>query len=482
MYARRNEKKRCLQCIPEETITNGSHTCCPSPCSGVGTAKYVLDKFPISCQELVAADSWPIAALACSRLGAQHVFTDVKHATIGSGPCFVHFCNKCTIPPVQRLGADCYVAGFSCKPHSNCRADRFSKDNISPPGVDDQMDSYYRVYEHVKKTKPKTAVFENVMGVMMRRGGCEEGETTVEFFEEDSEWGLQKLTDYTCERIRIDAMDGSLPTPRPRLYWVLVRRDQRFTAADVHTSISFLLQQVRKEPVCHVQTFLDDPPGVGARLGPWSSEPPVVGETERAQSALAYSRQFKKGFEECITNKRLPADWPYPQQVADRISTRVDPDYKLPPFSRAALDWGHEIVKSKLQEIVKSNCTELSLAHPLGDINQSPSRFSLKMNGTCPTLTSRSTIFDFKREVILSNTEIFRIHGMNDIGHLDGIDYRDTAMHLHCLMSCETTSKIGCLGLLPSPGELFLRPSPGDLCPSHAGPHQSLLFRVPCRV
>lgn len=477
MYARRNEKKRCLQqCIPAETITNGSHTCCPSPCSGVGTAKYVLDKFPISCQELVAADSWPIAALACSRLGAQHVFTDVKHTTTGSGPCFVHFCGKCTIPPVQRLGADCYVAGFSCKPHSSARSDRFTTDNISPPGANDQMDSYYKVYDHVKKTKPKTAVFENVMGILMRRGGCEDGGSTAEFFEDDSEWGLQNLKDYTCARIRIDAADGSLPTSRPRLYWILVRRDQRFTATDVHTSVSFLLQQVRKEPVCHVQTFLDDPPGVGARLGPWASEPPVVGEEERAQCALAYSQQFKKGLEYCMENKKLPADWAY-SQVADRISTRLDPDYKLPPFCRAAMDWGNEIVKCKLREV-----TDLSLAHPLGDINQSPSRFSLKMNGMCPTLTSRSTIFDFKREVILSNPEIFRIHGMSDIGHLDGLDYRDTTMHLHCLMSCETTSKIGCLGLLPSPGELFLRPSPGDLCPRHAGPHQSLLSRVPCRV
>jgi site-specific DNA-cytosine methylase len=430
MYARRNYN-----------ITNGSHTCCPGPCSGVGTAKYVLDKFRISCQELFAADSWPIAALACSRLGAQHVFTDVKHTTSGSGPCFVHFGGKCTIPLEQRLGADCYVAGFSCKPHSSARCDRFRKDNITPPGVNDQMDSYYRVYEHVKKTRPKTAVFENVMGILMRRGGCEVGESAAEFFEEDPQWGLQKLKDYTCARIRIDAVDGSLPTPRPRLYWILVRRDQRFTAAEVHTSISFLLQQVREVPVCHVQTFLDDPPGVGARLGPWASEPPVVGETERAQSALAYSQQFKKGIAECFANKRLPAEWTYPP-VADRISARVDPDFKLPPFTRAAVDWGHEIIKSKLQ------ATELYLAHPLGDINSSPSRFVVKMNGMCPTLTSRSTIFDFKREVILSNAEIFRIHGMNDIGHLDGIDYRDTTAHLHCLMSCETTSKIGCLGLI----------------------------------
>ena len=106
-----------------------------------------------------------------------------------------------------------------------------------------------------------------------------------------------------------------------------------------------------------------------------------------------------QGLEECMKNKRLPADWAYPQ-VADRISTRVDPDYnKLPPFSRAAMDWGHEIVKSKLQEV-----TELSLAHPLGDINQSPSRFTLKMNGMCPTLTSRSTIFDFKGGQLGSNT------------------------------------------------------------------------------
>ena len=148
--------------------------------------------------------------------GPAHVFSDMRPiaADVGGCACFKHNGQSCTLPSER---PDCFVAGFVCKRNSVQNPKRFQEDAVQPEGEDNNMDTFFSCVRLIKKTQPKVAVLENVLGVECERGGGVHT-TVLDFVEADPVWGLKNVSRYSYAKVHVSAMDATLPTRRDRVW------------------------------------------------------------------------------------------------------------------------------------------------------------------------------------------------------------------------------------------------------------------------
>jgi len=279
-------------------------------CSGVGTPGFALGGLlgKKNIREVFAVERKPEAAwFLLTNTKPGHVFCEMSEVTHGPcARCYAH-CGK--LCPIPALRPHLYICGFSCKPHSTKNTSRFSADNLADP----QMDSFFQARAQVLKMSPLIAIMENVLGILMRRGGKEEtDQKSIDFFLHDKTHGLCTLPGYTASWIKMDGL--VLPTTRPRVYFVVVADELGVGANDVASRVALLRDAMKKLPVHNLDSFPE-----ASTCREWTSGPWNDSECDEADTSLQLSRNaeyasmLQSSFDKACKARRLPAGAQLPE-------------------------------------------------------------------------------------------------------------------------------------------------------------------------
>ena len=249
---------------------------------------------------------------------------------------------------------------------------------VKAEGVDANMDTFYAARKLIVKLKPRIAVLENVAGILMRRGR-NAPDPTIQFVEENEEYGLAKIAGYSYARTMLCASDGGLPTTRQRVWFILVADDVG-RAENVTYTIDKLVATFRELPIVHASCFYHDEDEV------WDTHPFTACVLPCDQVSITarlgpYAKHLGECFKNAVAAKLLPPSW----QLAapgERTSAKLDINVQMPPFLRASMDvWG---------EVAR-----YSGEYTIADISQTIGRARPRLKGMVPTLTTSSRLMAF---------------------------------------------------------------------------------------
>ena len=376
-------------------------------CSGTGSPTVVTQSMlgPDCVEELFASERNQAAALFLIRsCQPEHVFMDMRDAVDSQyAPCFVHAGRACLVPTQEE---DLFVCGFVCKDNSPQNPARFKRDPVKDQGVSDHMDTYYASVEHIKQRKPRVALLENVWHGLVMTRGKEGAGSVMDFILKDPTWGLETLDDYTTSVVQLRGTDCSMPMIRARCFFVLVRNGADFTSKtviDIHARLMHGIQP----GIYHAKSFVL--PSEHAIVQDWHAKQakgidvaPAGGLDECAAEAK-YSSAMEKAFRLAVNAKRLPADWTLTPLI--RRPSTVHGLRSLPPFLRANIDVYSDIIEVAVR--AGSGNPPCRLA----DVSQTVSRGRTTLDGTVPTLTTSSRIFDYDAGRFWTPSELLSVHG-----------------------------------------------------------------------
>jgi hypothetical protein len=288
------------------------------------------------------------------------------------------------------------------------------------------MDTFYACVEHIKKRTPRVALLENVWnGLVMTRGKAGAG-SVIDFILKDPTWGLEMIGNYTTTVVQLRGTDGSIPMLRARCFFILVRKDNNFSSADVVAIHGRLLKGVAPG-IFHAKSFML--PADHAIVRDWLSKQghrdvdgdadgsAADGGLEACTTESKYSSAVAKAFQGAVAAKRLPADWRMTPLI-HRPSVTHDLTAQ-PPFIRANIDvYG---------DVVNHIASRGGASHPyrLADVSQTVGRGRATVDGTVPTLTTSSRIFDYEAGRFWTPSELMAAHGFHVGVNTGGLTWSD---------------------------------------------------------
>ncbi len=381
-------------------------------CSGSGSPSWVLRALLRGrVKELFGAESSKSKAhFFITHLKPEHCFADLRDVACGGrAPCFVHAGRMCDVPKTR---PDLMCIGFVCKSNSVQNPRRFEKDNVKPEGADNNMDTYYAARRAIVLLGPRIVVLENVRGIMLRRGGSET-DSTLSFVESDPTWGLATIPGYSYARITVTGWDGTLPTPRERVWFILVADDVGH-AANVVKNIENLVARFKRRALVHMLDFrLDEASSLRTMwpAHPHVSEGDPSDTVATEQRRAAYGQQMGAIFGKVTQHGMLPPGWQL-THPAERVSAALDPEIRMPAFTRACVDVHGDVVK------------HMGSTMACADVSQSAGRSKPRSDGTAPTLTTVSRLVVYEQDddfpigerqkvAFLNPHELLALHGFD---------------------------------------------------------------------
>ena len=185
-------------------------------CSGPEAPLYALQAMGVTHRQAFSCDNAP---------GPQQF---IRQNCTSSGPMFNDLLkrNPADVPP-----HNCYVAGFPCKAFSmlNCRS-RLLKERTARP--------FAGVLRHMRECQPQVSVLENVLGIkrvlpqILAR--------------------LRALGVYHIFVVQMDPRELGEPVRRPRMYFLMIRRDVALLGDDAETMRSMLDAMWDSVKVSHI--------------------------------------------------------------------------------------------------------------------------------------------------------------------------------------------------------------------------------------
>jgi hypothetical protein len=287
------------------------------------------------------------------------------------------------------------------------------------------MDTYYSSVDHIKQRKPRVALLENVWhGLVMTRGKAGAG-SVLDFILRDPKWGLEMLDSYSTSVLHLCGTDCSIPMLRARCFFVLVRTDAGFTSKTVVEIHERLMKGV-PPGLYHAKSFVL--PSDHTLVQHWFAKqtqwierdgPAPDGGLEACAADVKYQVAIEKAFRLAVHAKRLPANWKLTPQRS-RPSTAHGLT-SLPPFIRANIDVYFDIITKMVASRAGS-----SDFYPLADVSQTVSRGRTNVDGTVPTLTTSSRIFDYAAGRFWTPSELLAAHGFQVGINVGGLTWSET--------------------------------------------------------
>ena len=287
---------------------------------------------------------------------------------------------------------------------------------LKAEGESAHMDTFYSAVAMVKRFQPRTAVLENVTGILMSRGK-DAPSKTVQFIESDEQHGLRNIPGYTYARVEVTGKNGGLPTSRPRVWFLLVAHDAGH-ADSVKSNVEAFVKMFDRAPIVHAASF-----EIANDKLDWPAHPFVAraDTDDDAASAVAarrlavvvvvssvvvvvvvrrrlvvvvvvvvvevdrlapYTKALGACFRNAVQANLLPGGWAL-AKADDRPSAALDPHVHMPSFLRANMDIYGEVSRHLGEYVV-------------ADISQTIGRTPPRTGGMVPTITTSSRLVAFR--------------------------------------------------------------------------------------
>ena len=283
----------------------------------------------------------------------------------------------CLIPAAtERL----FISGFDCKPFSTQNPRRFQEDagKLQHPTLEACMD-------HIATRSPEVVLLENTSGLKFPSGGESKQPLLEQILGR-----LRSAHDESRNTTVVQASSHPLPTSRTRML---------FYTAKPEVADRLAAEQQRLQQYCSRK-----PMHSCASMLTYITVPSKLSE-DSAVAKASFQAQYQKLFAKCLQNavqgNRLPKDTRVPP-----AHERFSQQFQGAPFITASIDVAGLIVK----EAVAAQSPE-SAGPWLFDVSQSSNRGKFCLNGSCPTITTSTQLFDFRRSQMVDTESFFRIHG-----------------------------------------------------------------------
>ena len=374
-----------------------------SHCAGMDAVAWSIKKLGLSARLLVT-ESDPNAATFhmmhhCTKI--DHIITDIKFVAEGlQGTCFKHGAKMCT----WDKRCDLLFSSFVCKPYSTQNNKRL-KSMVTEVGSDPQgVDTYHYTRSIIAEYQPRAFVLENVAGIAKTFAAEDDPSPTpkrarlspADFMLKDL-----KSAGYEVALIRVQASEfAKMCQSRPRILFFGVRNGESRSLDSVVRLFNDLgkAYSLSRESA-KIDDFLD--------AAAWGAAPKVgcTDEVDKSKSnVFEYESEYDKMFKAFKQPKKMSEDRPgdsVPGESA-RIRARIDALAEIIP--KHALDCPKNNVKDEQgrNNIKTGGCR----CHPVADVSQSASRVNYRVDGSIPTLTTRSRLFSYKMRRFISPTEL----------------------------------------------------------------------------
>ena len=386
-----------------------------SHCSGADAPSYGMQALGVPFELEAASENDCSAALFHLRNHkANHLFSDIKFAASGCGPCLAHKGKFCRVDKSRKL--DALTSSFVCTPWSQNNPKRHKADPCVAKGANAAVDTYYDTKQAIEEFQPDYFVLENVDGVGMKRSKSMET-SPLDFMLDDADHGLRSIKDkdgkpaYTVEAVQhVSGKAGGAPQDRGRtLFFGAHSRTGKSGQALARRFEKFLASSA-KLGVYHLDTFLEK---TGACAGPAVDLVDQDGDMRKADDHIAYLQELSKALAARRASGAAASDLVLPPDV-ERPSVSASTTAR----QKATIDVAEPIVKRKLAEFVKLGGAE-SDAHPVADISCSIDRLPVHVDGTLPTLTTGACIWSYKTRNFLHPQDLFASMAYPRSAHLD---------------------------------------------------------------
>ena len=361
-----------------------------SHCAGMDAVAFSIKKLGLHAKVLVTECAPQCALFHMMHHSSkiiEHIIMDIKCVAEGrQGPCFMHNGKMCT------WGDDCDLlfSGFVCKPYStqsNKRIKTMAVDVGSDPcGVD----TYFHTRTIIAKYQPRAFVLENVKGVDFK---TLEGEPdaaskrkTTKISPADFMLGELQEAGYEVKMVQVTATEvANMCQSRPRMLFFGVKHGESVNL----DSVLRLFKRLGKEysalrKTDKIDDFLD--------AGAWGSDDPGAGDNEEAEAEAEYTTEFSQNLAKLeAVPKDLGAGRPSDSVPAETAKVRAKID---------ALAHFHPMHVEGCAETSGCGC------HPLADISQCVERAQWHVDGSIPTLTTRTRLFSYKFRRFIAPSEL----------------------------------------------------------------------------
>ena len=381
-----------------------------SHCAGADAPTYALKALGVPFELAAASEiDSAVALLHLRNHSATHLFSDIKYAAQGGGPCYTHKGKFCQVDTAGKL--DCLVASFVCTPWSQNNPKRHKADPCVAMGENAAVDTYYHTRRAIQLLEPSYFVLENVDGVGQPRSKSMKT-SPLDFMLDDPAHGLRSIKDkddktaYSVEPVQhVPGKDGGAPQDRHRTLFFGAHSRTGKSGQAVARRFEKFLSSSAKLGVYHLDTFLNAEQA-GAQMD-------SVDEDAVVDDKIAYLQELSKALSARRASKAPASELKLPPE-AERPSVSAVTTARM----KAIIDVAQPMAKRKLEEFVKSGGDE-SAAHPLADVSCSIERLPIHVDGTLPTLTTGATIWSYKKSSFLEPQDLFASMGYPRSAHLD---------------------------------------------------------------
>ena len=388
---------------PDATLRVHSH------CAGMDAVSWSIKKLGISAQVLVT-ESDPTAAtfhmMHHTSKMIDHIITDFKWVAEGSaGPCFKHGGKMCT----WGTKCDLLFSSFVCKPYSSMNNKRI-KTMAADAGSDPHgVDTYHHTKTIIARYKPRAFVLENVSGVAVPLAGDEDepGTTSRRKRPSPADFMLDDLRGAGYEVALLPSVKASevakMCQSRPRALFFGVRRGESVDVDSVTRLFKLLgIEYGALREVDKIDDFLD-----ASAWGAVDTRAVEPGAAKNEDAETEYISEY------AAARKILRAAHPDselalpPAPGADRPSDSVPAES---PKMRAKIDAAARLNLKKMHTPTCPKTLGCS-CHPLADVSQRVDRVNWRVDGSIPTVTTRSRVFSYKLRRFLAPSELAQAMG-----------------------------------------------------------------------
>ena len=373
-----------------------------SHCAGMDAVAWSIKKLGISARLLVT-ESDPAAATfhMMHHSKIDHLIADIKWVAEGaSGPCFKHGGNMCS----WGMHCDLLFSSFVCKPYSqqNCKRIKSMVEDVGsdPHGVD----TYHHTKAAIARYRPRAFVLENVSGVAASHPADEPTDkTSKRKTSSPADFMLGDLRSAGYEVAVLPSVKASevakMCQSRPRALFFGVRRGESIELDSVTRLFENLghayaaLRETDK-----IDDFLDAGACGAAAVGANAVGAEAAGSEDAEFEYLAEYKKVRDILRDAFPEQEL---LPLPKaSKTDRPSDSVPAETSR---TRATIDAVAHVNKMHTPTCPGSpGCS----CHPLADISQRADRVNWRVDGSIPTLTTRSRIFSYKIRRFITPSEL----------------------------------------------------------------------------
>ena len=374
-----------------------------SHCAGMDAVSWSIKKLGISAQVLVT-ESDPAAAtfhMMHHSSKIDHIITDIKWVAEGSaGPCFKHGGKMCT----WETQCDLVFSSFVCKPYSPLNNKRIKTMDADVGSDPNGVDTYHHTKTIIARYKPRAFVLENVSGVAAPLSGDDPG-TTPRGRKRPSpaDFMLDDLRGAGYEVAMLPSVKASevakMCQSRPRALFFGVRRGESVDVASATRLFKKLgIEYAALREIDKIDDFLDASAwgAVDTRAVDPGAAKSEDAETEYISEYAAVRKILRAANPDC-EELGLP-----PAPGEDRPSDSVPAES---PKMRAKVD---AAARFNLKKMHTPTCPKTlgCSCHPLADVSQRVDRVNWRVDGSIPTLTTRSRVFSYKLRRFLAPSEL----------------------------------------------------------------------------